>query len=198
MEELKEKANSYAEENVNNVLKEAFAKVYADGYRDGYKDHEEEFAIDLQDGETEFVDLGLPSGTMWSADYRQDDYVTAYLTYEKSSLLNIPTKEEWEELMTTCEWEYEINSAFNLCKARCVGPNGNILCFERTGKMDFDTVSDDWEVYFWLRDEENEGNEKTAINIYNAGRINKSRNVRVEVETFFPGFKLPVRLVKSK
>ena len=50
MEELREKANNYVEENVNNVLKEAFAKVYADGYRDGYKDREEEIAINLQDG----------------------------------------------------------------------------------------------------------------------------------------------------
>lgn len=42
MVELKEKAINYAEENVINVLKEAFARVYADGYRDGYKDHKDE------------------------------------------------------------------------------------------------------------------------------------------------------------
>lgn len=41
MIELNEKAGTYAKENVINVLKEAFAKVYADGYRDGYKDCQE-------------------------------------------------------------------------------------------------------------------------------------------------------------
>ena len=46
MEELNVKANKYAEENVINVLKEAFAMVYADGYRDGYKDCKEEIPVD--------------------------------------------------------------------------------------------------------------------------------------------------------
>ena len=52
MVELKEKANSYAEENVNTVLKEVFAKVYADGYRDGYKDCKDEIQVNLCDGRT--------------------------------------------------------------------------------------------------------------------------------------------------
>ena len=57
MEELKVLANSYAEENVINVLKESLAKVYADGYRDGYKARKEEFPIDFCENETEFVDV---------------------------------------------------------------------------------------------------------------------------------------------
>ena len=68
MEELREKANCYAEKNVINVLKEAFAKVYADGYRDGYKDRENEIPVDLRLSQTEFIDLGLPSGTLWAND----------------------------------------------------------------------------------------------------------------------------------
>ena len=59
MEDLREKANNYAEENVINVLKEAFAKVYADGYREGYKDRDEEIPVDFHDGQTEFVDLRI-------------------------------------------------------------------------------------------------------------------------------------------
>ena len=64
MEELKVKASNYAEENVLEVLKEAFAKVFADGYRDGYKDCKEEIPVDLSDDEVDYVDLGLPSGTL--------------------------------------------------------------------------------------------------------------------------------------
>ena len=71
MIELNEKADIYAEENVINVLKEAFAKVYADGYRDGYKDCEEDIPVSLGNNQTVFVDLGLPSGTLWSTDYKK-------------------------------------------------------------------------------------------------------------------------------
>ena len=64
MEELKEKANRYAQDNISEILKEAFAKVYADGYRDGYKDCKNEIPVDLRSNKTEFIDLGLPSGLM--------------------------------------------------------------------------------------------------------------------------------------
>ena len=197
MEDLRKKANNYAEENVNNVLKEAFAKVYADGYRDGYKDREEEIAIDLQDGETEFVDLGLPSGTKWSSDYILDGNYPDYLPYGRAELLNIPTQEQWEELKDNCQWEFDIDNAYDLCEARCVGPNGNTLRFVRTGKKEINSLSEEWAVFFWLKDCD-EGNDKTAIHMYNAGKIYNRRDARVEVETFFLGFKLPVRLVKTK
>ena len=78
MIELKEKAGIYAEENVINVLKEAFAKVYADGYRDGYKDREDEIPVDIRGNKTEYVDLGLPSGTLWSTDYERDGEKKCY------------------------------------------------------------------------------------------------------------------------
>ena len=73
MIELKEKAGIYAEENVINVLKEAFAKVYADGYRDGYRDCKENVSVNLHFCNTEYVDLGLPSGTLWSTDYEKEN-----------------------------------------------------------------------------------------------------------------------------
>ena len=50
-------------------MDKAIAQAYADGYRNGYKDREEEIPVDLRDNKTEYVDLGLPSGTLWSTDY---------------------------------------------------------------------------------------------------------------------------------
>lgn len=197
MEDLRKKANNYAEENVNNVLKEAFAKVYADGYRDGYKDREEEIAIDLQGGETEFVDLGLPSGTMWSSDYKKDDENRDYLPYGKAESLSIPTKEQWEELMNSCEWKFDIDNAHDLCKAQCVGPNGNTLLFERTGRRDFDNMSKSWEVFFWVKDDK-EGNKKSAVHMYNAAKGDNQKVGVTIIEDYFIGYKLPVRLVKTK
>lgn len=197
MEKLIEKASNYAEENVNTVLKEAFAKVYSDGYRDGYKDCKEDISVDLQNGETEYIDLGLPSGTMWSSDYKQNDNDRDYLPYGRAELLNIPTQEQWEELKDNCKWEFEIDDAYDLCKAQCVGPNGNTLLFERTGRQDFDKKSNSWEVFFWVKDDK-EGNNKSAVHIYNAAKGGNKKVGATVVEDFFIGYKLPVRLVKTK
>ena len=195
MEELREKANNYVEENVNNVLKEAFAKVYADGYRDGYKDHEDEISIDLQNGEIEFVDLGLPSGTKWSSDFKKDENDRDYLPYGKAELLNIPTKEQWEELKEVCKWEYDNKNSKYLYEARCVGPNGNIIRFKRTGKLNISDLSENFEVFFWIK-EDKDGNDKSAVHMSIEGSSYKYG--KSQIEDYFSGYKMPVRLVKVK
>lgn len=197
MEELREKANSYVEENVNNVLKEAFAKVYADGYRDGYKDGKGKISIDLQDGESKYVDLGLPSGTKWSSDYEKDDDNRIYLPYGKAELLNIPTQGQWEELIDSCEWEFKIDNYNDLVEARCVGPNGNVIVFSHTGKKNYSELTEEWEVFFWIKDNK-EGNNKNAVHMFNRGKQNKQKNGTTDIDDLFCGYKLPVRLVKSK
>lgn len=195
MDELRVKANNYAEENVINVLKEAFAKVYADGYRDGYKDSKEDISIDLQNDETEYIDLGLPSGTMWSSDYKKDDDNRDYLPYGKAELLNIPTKEQWEELKDNCMWEFENKDSKNLYEARCVGPNGNTIRFERTGKVNICNKSEYFEVFFWIKDNK-DGNDKDAVHMFVEGTNYKYGST--QINEYFSGYKLPVRLVKAK
>lgn len=199
MEELRNKAIDYAEENVFNVLKETFAKVYADGYRDGVKDREKDVPVDLLDGETQYVDLGLPSGTLWSLDYKKVDDKREYLPYAKAKLLSIPTKGDWDELRKTCKWVFDIDKSFGLCKARCVGPNGNVLEFIHTGKMDLNTLSEMWEVFFWVKDEK-DGNEKSAVHMYNGGKKLPGpfcKSAQTVIEDFFVGYKLPIRLVRK-
>lgn len=197
MVELKEKACNYAEENVINVLKEAFAKVYADGYHDGYKDCEKEVPANLSTNQTVFVDLGLPSGTLWSADYLKEDDKREYLPFSKAESLCIPTEEQWNELVDTCKWEFDIDSSFDLCEARCVGPSGNSLRFERTGKKNINSRSEEWQVFFWIKDSK-EGFDKNAVHMYNGGKRLNTKSARTEIETFFSGYKLPIRLVKER
>ena len=72
MNELQEKAENYAAEKMNELMVKAIAKAYADGYRDGYKECAEDYDIDLYE-DVEFVDLGLPSGLLWSSKYRIDE-----------------------------------------------------------------------------------------------------------------------------
>ena len=196
---LNEKAGIYAENNVINILKEAFAKVYADGYRDGYKDCQDNDSVNLRISNTEYVDLGLPSGTLWSTDYERDENEILLLPHTKASNLEIPSVEQWEELRNTCQWEFDIDKSYDLCKAQCVGPNGNILRFDRTGKRNIDTLSEIWEVFFWVKDEK-EGNNKNAVHMYNGGKKGTGafyKSAKTVIEDFFSGYKLPIRLVKN-
>lgn len=197
MMELIEKAEKYAVGKANTAMDKAIAQAYADGYRDGYKDREEEIPVDLRDNKTEYVDLGLPSGTLWADDYEKEEGSRMYIPYGRASLLNIPTKDQWKELYDTCKWEFDIDRSYDLCEARCVGPNGNILRFERTGKKNISTQSDSWEVFFWVGDE-TEGNDKEAVHMYNYGKKNSYKNGYATIDEFFSGYKLPVSLVRTK
>ena len=128
MEELRKKAINYAEKNFKEVMKEAFAMVYADGYRDGYNDCQGKKPVNLCDGYREYVDLGLPSGTLWSDDYERVDGSIMFQTYDKAAQQNIPTKEQCEELLRFCKFSVSPGPVYE-----CVGPNGNYVRFRSTG-----------------------------------------------------------------
>lgn len=186
MVELKEKANSYAEEKVLEVLKEAFAKVYADGYHDGYKDCSEEIPIDLRDNRTEYVDLGLPSGTLWSKEFEQNGDKVRYLPFCDASNLSLPTEEQWKELLDICKWTKDNSRLY------CIGPNGNVLHFAATGYIEAkEEVSLSLSSFFWILSSEDDEN------IGKAGEIRHSTMYRC-TSIMFSGYKLPIRLVKSK
>lgn len=186
MVELKEKANSYAEENVINVLKEAFAKVYADGYRDGYKDCKEEIQVDLRLYQTKFVDLGLPSGTLWSENYERLGEERLYLPYDKAKEMNIPTEDQWRELLKECKWSIDSDKLY------CIGPNGNSVNFEETGYLSIKKNKEiaDWS-FFWIKNEEENRNE-----CYSAKMSWQTASDK-RFYSIFRGYSLPVRLVKN-
>ena len=66
MKELDNISANYAAGKANEAIDKAIAQAYADGYRDGYKDREEEIPVDFSDKKTGYIDLGLPSGTLWA------------------------------------------------------------------------------------------------------------------------------------
>ena len=63
-----EKAKEYAEEKAIKGINALVEQAYLDGYNDGLKHHENEKLALIKDG-VEYVDLGLPSGTLWSLKY---------------------------------------------------------------------------------------------------------------------------------
>ena len=106
MKELKELSANYATEKTNEMMSQIVAQAFTDGYRMGYKDREDEIPVDLRDGNTEYVDLGLPSGTLWAADYEKIDGKALFLTYEKAAELSLPSEAQCQELISVCRWTY--------------------------------------------------------------------------------------------
>ena len=193
MKSIQEMAASYAAEKTNGAITDAIAQAYQDGYHRGYDDRENERTANLGDTAAEYVDLGLPSGTLWAADYvKSDDGSRAYIPYGQAEQLNIPTKEQWFELKESCKYGV-VRDGGSISKLIFKGPNGNILSFETTGYID---VSDKYgpnSIYFWIKSEYEEGSlEREAVIIYDYAHIRGLENISQK----FVGFGLPVRLVK--
>lgn len=211
MMELKEKAGIYAEKNVISVLKEAFAQVYSAGYRDGYRDREEKIPVDLRDGKTEFVDLGLKSGTLWSKDYEKEGLNLQFLPYCSANDLDIPTVKQWEELRKECRWVYTTNNNLtsdkNLKDVLCIGPNGNSIKFNVTGFYCDKELQKNDSVNCWLRGENDLAEHEKSCGFIGreflrsdiiGNNIYESYGTKHSVIKQFSGYKLPIRLVKEK
>lgn len=199
--ELTEKAEKYSVGKASAAMDKAIAQAYADGYRDGYKDREEEIPVDLRDNKTEYVDLGLPSGTLWSKDYetKDDDYI--YVPYEKAVIYEIPTMEQWNELFKTCKWKIVAYNAGARYRIDCIGPNGKVINFYMTGIIKAELKNKDSKSYFWIR-EDLEEKEKFAVKIERQAFQGQQGKIVYDdnetVEKVFSGYKLPIRLVRKK
>ena len=205
MIELTTKAENYAAEKTNEVMVKAIAQAYADGYRDGYKDREEEIPVDLRDNKTEYVDLGLPSGTLWAADYEKIGK-KLYVPYCQISMLNIPSEKQWNELFEICKWTGNYSSSGDTFYGiLCIGPNGNSIKFRPRGYMIDEEktahINGGGHIYFWIKDNEI-GNEKNAVHVSAGNRRidehTRKRIPEINITKVFSGYKLPVRLVRTK
>lgn len=93
-----EKANVYLENKSNELFAKIIKEVYSDGYEAGYGDREKL----LDKTNIDYIDLELPSGTLWSADYLKINGEIVYLPYEEAIKYNLPTEEQWDELRKYC------------------------------------------------------------------------------------------------
>lgn len=183
-----EKADKYADGKANDAITKAIAQAYLDGYRDGYNDREAEIPFDLRNNKTTYVDLGLPSRTLWSTDYERGEDKILYLPYETAEYSRLPTVAQWVELRDKCKWEYNTGSEF-LYWAKCIGPNGNVLKFNHTGKINADKLSDEDRIFFWLE----EDTTTKAVEMYKSKTCTTPYKSIVDM---FSGYHLPVRLVR--
>ena len=200
MNELEKKAETYAAEKMNELMSKAIAQAYIDGYQDGYKKQLCKIKkLDYIEKEIDVHDLGLPSGTLWSLNYLEDEEgYTNYLPYFKAAKLGLPTKEQVNELIENCRWQGDFSSSgMTFYGAICIGPNGERISFKSFGYMEDDKKVDapnygGGNAYFWIHDEE-DGHEKNAVKIYYV----ENGKPKIEIVKIFSGYKLPVLIVRK-
>ena len=81
-----------------------------------------------------YIDVGLPSGTLWKESNEGGDY--AYYTFDEA--INkfgnkLPTKQQLEELISKCTWRWT-GSGYKV-----IGPNGNSIYLPAAGSRDYDS-----------------------------------------------------------
>ena len=192
--DISSRAAEYAGGKAVDCLTKAIEQAYKDGYLDGFKDGKELASDCISTGEVNYVDLGLPSGTLWSDDCVMKEGEVLYWSYGEARKQSIPTKEQFNELLKNCEWRCAREG--ELLVAKCIGPSGNVLRFRGDGKLEGDVCTNNNVVYFWLlSDTEGENsNQRTAGFI----RLNNEQTRLSPVPiSCFVGMGLPLRLVKS-
>ena len=167
------------------------ADVYAKGFMAGYKAYEEQL-LDVQTDEDGFVNLGLPSGTLWADDFVMgEDEKALILPYQKALDYSIPSEEQWRELMAECRFIHnheridngESGTYYYHCWIECIGPNGNKVIFDCIHCEDEDGRLNCQSSAFWLQN--------GMIASYNNSDSN------VEISTAFAGYKKAIRLVRN-
>ena len=166
---------------------------YLDGFKDGKELASECFSID----EAKYIDLGLPSGTLWSDDYLKKDGEILYSAYGEASKKSIPTEEQWKELQANCTWRYA--PEYNSLVAKCIGPNGKMLRFKLSGKLEGDIFKDRYAFFGVISDAYSDAfsvNENLRL----GARIRfwGDEKGSPEFERCFVGIGLPIRLVKNR
>ena len=146
-----------------------------------------------------YVDLGLPSGTLWKASNETGhyDYDGAIEAFGKS----VPTREQWEELKEHCWWVWNEEDETT---AAVVGENGNFILPPAEGFFqppDPDSfIKEDGKIvnevsgYYWSR---TPGDHGTAWYLY-FNYYDEDYDKKVKVIRVVQSRGHSVRLVKSK
>lgn len=168
-----ELAQQYAEEKAAEM-----AELLKAAYLKGYEQGELKVACSISIEGVEYYDLGLPSGTLWSAPLH---YTWSY-EYQKfsqndaSRFDGLPTEAQWEELNEICR----------IHSCNIIGRSGERIntftCYRG------EDVPEGYN-YFWLKSEMDEKG------VAKAGRINADG---LSIVFHFAGYKLPIMLTKKR
>ena len=204
MEDLRKLSFDYAEKNASEILVNAVAKAYEDGYRDGYRARESELPVNILDGTTEYVDLGLPSGTLWSKNYEREGDDLKCLPYDTAITYNIPTRDQWNELYENCDWDFLYIPFGNISKLKeviCIGPNGKSIHFPVFGIKKPSMREKERHCMFWINELNcvNNNHGRKCVDMRKTDFIDDKKGIfKAEVNEVFSGHMLPLRLVRHR
>ena len=85
----------------------------------------------LAENEIQYVDLGLPSGTLWATE-NEKMWCSTWGAYRIGNVL--PTAQQYEELINKCHWKWEVDEC-GRTGYTVIGPNGNSIFFPANGYL---------------------------------------------------------------
>jgi hypothetical protein len=180
---LSEKAKEYASGKGADAITAAIEQAYINGYNAGYEDCKANIKPEIVEDEVEYVDLGLPSGTLWSNGCKTNkEKAYLYFSYDDAAKHNIPTKEQYQELIVNCEIIPITNSNGYVRGYKYLGRSGISISIFLTDLIP-ENKKGNRALRYWLRDED-EGN--TRLCAFD----------RIQTDRVFMGYKLPIMLVK--
>lgn len=177
-DELTEQIINDVISKIQPLVKEAFLK--------GYELGELQTALTVKVDGVEYVDLGLPSGTLWSKTPFKGNYSNSYarFCYDDAQKLNIPTKEQCEELLAN---KKNITSG---SRVETVGANGQrLITYVSESYLGENCKSPN---KFWIKGEPDSSHNAPVLTAY------ADNDGLYKVSSHFTGYRLPVFLVKSK
>lgn len=177
-----------AEQYANEKAAE-FTQAIKEAYLKGYELGELHTASTINVDGVKYYDLGLPSGTLWSEPLRSYGY--RFLTYIEAEKLNIPTVEQFEELMKYTR-RVDYPKSFDR-EVEIVGVSGGRISvctkdYNDQNRYQGEKTRSD-EAWFWLKSEA-DGSDAGVARITKYGSLLTGSH--------FKGYKLPVFLVKNK
>ncbi|MBO4646437.1 MAG: hypothetical protein J5642_07980 [Bacteroidales bacterium] len=95
----------------------------------------------------QYIDLGLPSGTLWM-NQNQEGGFNGFYTYEEALLDfgdQLPTRAQFQELMDKCQWKWTGKGY------QVTGPNGNSIFLPPVGFRLCDSTTESVGLYgdYW-------------------------------------------------
>ena len=160
------KTNGKTEETVKTAENTAEYNVYF-VVENGVNLMMAKYDIDLY-VDVDFVDLDLPSGLLWSSIYRMgEEDKPLYLTYEEASTMDIPTEEQFNELVENCNWShimgYVGRGGYDIRQPvgkYCNSVNGERISFYDEGMKYIGSGYVPQGIRFWIRDDVDEAEKK--------------------------------------
>lgn len=170
-------------EEVSNLLQEAFLKGYAQG--------ELKSATYVKIDNVTYLDLGLPSGTLWSNGPLgpENNLLISYkFSYNEACKYPIPTVKQFEELKNYVKVERVAINFDEFENIKVVGISGERFHINEVNKNHQGENCSQHENYFWLRDEVS-GHEAPVMRAFYENLCSHKD---------FVGHRNPIFLVKNK